>query len=225
MDNSYRSRFRQRFGAQNVDPITGKPVADRKQFSGADDKVKDMYAQMQAELEEKQAALDQYDEENPSQNIGESLKRYLLQQVPLNMQASNLGTAQGNVDVPLAGGLNKLLPKDLAKMRGLSELAKSRGLQLADEVMQPAQKQAAQMQEVVKNPTNVALKEMRIQKEIENIQKYIRELEKIPGKEKELRQANTSLVKLKDALARKTFIGNDELDALARKTFIGNDKL
>jgi hypothetical protein len=220
MDNSYRSRFRQRFGAQNVDPITGKPVADRKQFSGADDKVKDMYAQMQAELEEKQAALDQYNEENPSQNIGESLKRYLLQQVPLNMQASNLGAAQGNVDIPLAGGLNNLNPKTVATLKNLSKLATKE----ADVISGTAQASQKAVANIGKSP-QVALKEGRILKEIENTQKYIRELEKIPGKEKELRQANTRLVKLKDALARKTFIGNDELDAMARKTFIGNDEL
>jgi hypothetical protein len=220
MDNSYRSRFRQRFGAQNVDPITGKPVADRKQFSGADDKVKDMYAQMQAELEEKQAALDQYNEENPSQNIGESLKRYLLQQVPLNMQASNLGAAQGNVDIPLAGGLNNLNPKTVATLKNLSKLATKE----ADVISGTAQASQKAVANIGKSP-QVELKEALIQKQIERIQNIIRENEGLPGKEKMLRQANTRLVKLKDALARKTFIGNDELDAMARKTFIGNDEL
>lgn len=205
----YKSRFRQRFGEQVTDPMSGEAVGERKQYTNPADKIKDMYAEMQQDVETKQADLDRYNLENPSKSTLESAKRYFLQQVPLNMQASNIGTAQANTEVPLAGGINKLTPQVLARMQGLTKLAKERGIEPLKEALAP--KVAAQVEDVVQRPMDVALKENLIQKQIERIQNIIRENEGVPGQEQLLKQANSRLVKLKDALARKKFIGDDEI--------------
>lgn len=209
MNNDFKSRFRQRFGQQVVDPMSEEAAPERKQYTNVADKIKDMYAEMQQEVEDKQAALDEYNQENPTTSTLESAKRYFLQQVPLNMQASNIGTAQANIDVPLAGGINKLTPQMLARMKGLTKLAKERGLEPLKEALAP--KIAAQIEDVVQRPMDVALKENLMQKQIERIQNIIRENEGVPGAERLLKQANARLVKLKDALARKKFIGDDEI--------------